>query len=111
MAFLAEVCDACNVRRNADLRYVLRRASASLHFFTLRDSSSSVQLVSRDSADSDRLMDMPLESVVLIEGTVRVRRQKATKVGSVSFASWLPKPETHLGQHSQRMRSRSRFEG
>ena len=56
-------------------------------------------------------MDMPLESVVLIEGTVRVRRQKATKVGSVSFASWLPKPETHLGQHSQRMRSRSRFEG
>ncbi|WWD22322.1 aspartate-tRNA ligase [Kwoniella shandongensis] len=58
-----------------------RRASESLHFFTLRSSSSSVQLVSRVKGSSDELMKYPLESVVQVEGTVRARKQKA-KSGS-----------------------------
>ncbi|KAK8845377.1 hypothetical protein IAR55_006090 [Kwoniella newhampshirensis] len=58
-----------------------RRASESLHFFTLRSSSSSVQLVSRLKSNSEELMKYPLESVVLVEGIVRTRKQKA-KSGS-----------------------------
>ncbi|ORX33558.1 putative mitochondrial aspartyl-tRNA synthetase [Kockovaella imperatae] len=54
-----------------------RRASASLHFFTLRDTSASVQLVCKDSEISQKLMDFPLESVVSIQGIVRARKQKA----------------------------------
>ncbi|WRT63567.1 aspartate-tRNA ligase [Kwoniella shivajii] len=54
-----------------------RRASENLHFFTLRSSTSSVQLVSRLKEPSQDIMSWPLESVVLVEGTVRGRKQKA----------------------------------
>ncbi|WVR03383.1 aspartate-tRNA ligase [Kwoniella sp. DSM 27419] len=54
-----------------------RRASENLHFFTLRSSTSAVQLVSRTKDVSGGLMDWPLESVVLVEGTVKSRKQKA----------------------------------
>ncbi|WVQ64507.1 uncharacterized protein L199_002674 [Kwoniella botswanensis] len=54
-----------------------RRASENLHFFTIRSSTSSVQLVSRLKDASQDLMEWPLESVVLVEGTVKGRKQKA----------------------------------
>ncbi|ODO01924.1 aspartate-tRNA ligase [Cryptococcus wingfieldii CBS 7118] len=54
-----------------------RRASEKLHFYTLRSpsSSSAVQLISK-SKSGEGLMDWPLESVVLIEGTVKARKSK-----------------------------------
>jgi aspartyl-tRNA synthetase len=54
----------------------ISRASENLHFFTLRDSSSSVQLVCRDGKLSEQLMSFPLESVILVEGSVKGRKQK-----------------------------------
>ncbi|WWC57851.1 aspartate-tRNA ligase [Kwoniella dejecticola CBS 10117] len=54
-----------------------RRASENLHFFTLRSSSHSVQLVSRSKDTSHDAMTWPLESVVLVEGIVKSRKQKA----------------------------------
>ncbi|GFZ50650.1 hypothetical protein JCM24511_08408 [Saitozyma sp. JCM 24511] len=63
-----------------------RRASEKLHFFTLRDSSASVQLVSRSPELSERLMAYPLESVLLVEGVVKARKQRAKATGSVSSA-------------------------
>ncbi|OWZ33872.1 aspartate-tRNA ligase [Cryptococcus neoformans AD2-60a] len=61
-----------------------RRASDSLHFFTLRSpsSSSAVQLVSRDKDVSKDMMEYPLESVVLVQGTVKARKQKAKAISS-----------------------------
>ncbi|WVW81529.1 hypothetical protein I302_103524 [Kwoniella bestiolae CBS 10118] len=59
-----------------------RRASENLHFFTLRSSSSSVQLVSREKDSSQDLMNWPLESVVLAEGVVKGRKQKAKGASS-----------------------------
>lgn len=61
-----------------------RRASDNLHFFTLRSpsSSSAVQLVSRDKDVSKDVMEYPLESVVLVQGTVKARRQKAKAISS-----------------------------
>lgn len=62
-----------------------RRASANLHFFTLRDSSGTVQLLSRSQDVSDRLMNLPLESVVQVTGVVQARKQKAkTQLAGVS---------------------------
>ncbi|CAD6589660.1 MAG: hypothetical protein TREMPRED_005467 [Tremellales sp. Tagirdzhanova-0007] len=60
-----------------------RRASATVHFFTIRDSTSLLQLVSRDAAVSGRLMGVPLESVILVEGSVTKRKQKA-KISSAA---------------------------
>ena len=57
-----------------------RRASANLHFFTLRDHTGSVQLISKDKEVSDRLMSAPLESVAQVKGVVRARKQKAKEV-------------------------------
>ncbi|OCF33078.1 aspartate-tRNA ligase [Kwoniella heveanensis BCC8398] len=62
--------------------FAQRRASENLHFFTLRSSTSSVQLVSRSESASKGLMEWPLESVVLVQGTVKARKQKAKKVES-----------------------------
>lgn len=61
-----------------------RRASDNLHFFTLRSpsSSSAVQLVSRAKDVSSDMMEYPLESVVLAQGTVRARKQKAKAASS-----------------------------
>ncbi|RXK37660.1 aspartate-tRNA ligase [Tremella mesenterica] len=53
-----------------------RRASENLQFFTLRDSTASVQLVSRQSEASKILMDLPLESVIHIHGKVKPRKAK-----------------------------------
>ena len=61
-----------------------RRASENLHFFNLRDASSIVQLVSRNPGISSQLMDLPLESVVLIEGTVKLRKAKAKVLDSTA---------------------------
>ncbi|ORY31921.1 hypothetical protein BCR39DRAFT_524611 [Naematelia encephala] len=57
--------------------FAARRASANLHFFTLRDSSGTVQLISRDPVISERLMKFPLESVIQVEGEVLERKEKA----------------------------------
>ncbi|KGB77211.3 hypothetical protein CNBG_3049 [Cryptococcus deuterogattii R265] len=61
-----------------------RRASDNLHFFTLRSpsSSSAVQLVSRAKDVSSDMMEYPLESVVLVQGTVKARKQKAKTASS-----------------------------
>ncbi|WWC85555.1 aspartate-tRNA ligase [Kwoniella dendrophila CBS 6074] len=59
-----------------------RRASENLHFFTLRSSSSSVQLVSRLKDASQDAMSWPLESVVLVEGEIKTRKQKAKSESS-----------------------------
>jgi aspartyl-tRNA synthetase len=63
-----------------------RRASENLHFFTLRDSTSSIQLVSRDKTVSEGLMKLPLESVIQVEGTAKGRKakSKASEGGAVS---------------------------
>jgi len=74
----------------SDTELISRRASENLHFFTLRDSTSSIQLVSRDKAVSEELMNVPLESVIQIEGGVEGRKAKskspspATSVSSVA---------------------------
>ena len=60
-----------------------RRASANLHFFTLKDHTGTVQLISKDEKVSERLMNVPLESVVQVNGFIRARKQKA-KNSSVS---------------------------
>ena len=60
-----------------------RRASENLHFFTLRDSTSSIQLVSRDKALSEELMSVPLESVIQIEGGVKSRKAKSKSSSAV----------------------------
>jgi aspartyl-tRNA synthetase len=75
------------------------RASEKLHFFTLRDSSASVQLVSRSPELSERLMAYPLESVLLVEGVVKARKQKARATGSVSVSTRLS-PRTQLSPFS-----------
>ncbi|WVF66383.1 aspartate-tRNA ligase [Kwoniella sp. CBS 6097] len=62
--------------------FAQRRASENLHFFTLRSSTSSIQLISRLENPSKGLMEWPLESVVLVQGTVKARKQKAKKVES-----------------------------
>lgn len=64
-----------------------RRASENLHFFTIRDSSSTIQLISRDSAISEALMKAPLESVVQVEGSVRSRKAKSKALASSSPVS------------------------
>ncbi|KAK4683653.1 aspartyl-tRNA synthetase, partial [Tremellales sp. Uapishka_1] len=74
-----------------------RRASEKLAFFTLRDSSATVQLVSRDSEISKRLLDLPLESVVLVEGTVQLRKQKA-KMTSTNGGSSADEVEIDVGK-------------
>jgi aspartyl-tRNA synthetase len=68
----------------ADIELISRRASENLHFFTLRDSTSSIQLVSRDKALSEELMSAPLESVIQIEGGVKGRKAKSKSSSSVS---------------------------
>jgi aspartyl-tRNA synthetase len=68
----------------ADIGLMSRRASENLHFFTLRDSTSSIQLVSRDQALSEELMAAPLESVIQIEGGVKGRKAKSKSSSAVS---------------------------
>ena len=41
-----------------------------------------MQLISRDPAVSERLMSLPLDSVVQVSGTVNARKQKAKTEGS-----------------------------
>lgn len=59
-----------------------RKANASLWFFTLRDSFGTVQLVinAKDipgvESEAERLMNVPLESVVQVHGTVKERVKK-----------------------------------
>jgi aspartyl-tRNA synthetase len=65
-------------------KLISRRASENLHFFTLRDSTSSIQLVSRDKALSEELMSAPLESVVQIEGVVKGRKAKSKSSSAVT---------------------------
>jgi aspartyl-tRNA synthetase len=65
-------------------KLIYRRASENLHFFTLRDSTSSIQLVSRDKALSEELMSAPLESVIQIEGGVKGRKAKSKSSSTVS---------------------------
>lgn len=60
------------------------RASANLHFFTLRDSSGSVQLVSRNATISAKLMQLPLDSVIQVTGIAQRRKQAAKSTTSVS---------------------------
>lgn len=43
-----------------------------------------VQLISRDPAVSERLMSLPLDSVVQVRGTVNARKQKAKTEASPS---------------------------
>jgi aspartyl-tRNA synthetase len=64
-------------------KLISRRASENLHFFTLRDSTSSIQLVSRDKALSEELMSAPLESVIQIEGGVKGRKAKSKSSSAV----------------------------
>lgn len=66
-------------------KLISRRASGDLHFFTLRDSTSSIQLVSRDKATSEELMSAPLESVIQIEGGVKGRKAKSKTSSAVSI--------------------------
>lgn len=60
-----------------------RKGNASLWFFTLRDSFGTVQLVvnAKDNqvaaGEAEKLMDVPLESVVLVQGLVKERVKKA----------------------------------
>jgi len=68
----------------ADIELIPRRASENLHFFTLRDSTSSIQLVSRDKALSEELMSAPLESVIQIEGGVKGRKAKSKSTSAAS---------------------------
>jgi aspartyl-tRNA synthetase len=68
----------------ANIDLTSRRASENLHFFTLRDSTSSIQLVSRDKALSEELMAATLESVIQIEGGVKGRRAKSKSSSAVS---------------------------
>lgn len=65
----------------------VRRASENLHFFTVRDSTSTIQIVSRDKALSAELMALPLESVVQLEGSVRSRKSKSKPTASASSSS------------------------
>jgi aspartyl-tRNA synthetase len=65
-------------------KLITRRASENLHFFTLRDSTSSIQLVSRDKALSEELMSAPLESVIQIEGGVKGRKAKSKSSSAVT---------------------------
>ena len=63
---------------------LLRKISSSLSFFTLKDSNGTTQLVAnRDSAHSSNVLDalanVPVESVVLVQGSVRLRPQKAQR--------------------------------
>lgn len=64
-----------------------RRASSTLHFFTLRSGSSSVQLVSRDMEISKRLMNLPLESVIQVEGIIRQKKAKKTGESSSTYTA------------------------
>ena len=65
------------------------KVSSSLSFFPLRDSYGTTQLVvNRDSPEISLVLDslatLPVESVVLIEGRVRLRPQNARRL-SVSW--------------------------
>jgi aspartyl-tRNA synthetase len=66
-----------------------RQANASLAFFTLKDTYSSIQLVVSEPKLIKRLMEMPLESVIQIEGMVKPRLKKATKKSSLDVADEL----------------------
>jgi aspartyl-tRNA synthetase len=68
-----------------------RRASQKLHFFTLRDSSGSVQLICRDQSISEKMMDWTLESVITVEGVVKARKKaKSGEAGQVSSGESTP---------------------
>lgn len=58
-----------------------RQANAQLYFFTLRDSRGDVQLVvnTKDSGQdaAQQLMELPLESVVQVQGFVQERKLKS----------------------------------
>lgn len=73
-----------------------RKANASLWFFTLRDSFGTVQLVvnAKDApsaaGEAERLMGVPLESVVQVQGTVKERVRKANvDESTMKVGSWL----------------------
>ena len=66
------------------LRFYTSKVSSSLSFFPLRDSHGTTQLVvNRDSAETSSVLDslaaLPAESVVLVEGRVRLRPQNAQR--------------------------------
>ena len=61
-----------------------RQANASLAFFTLKDTYSSIQLLVSEPKLIERLMEMPLESVIQVEGMVKPRLKKAKKGGNSS---------------------------
>ncbi|KAI5120915.1 hypothetical protein M0805_002895 [Coniferiporia weirii] len=61
-----------------------RKISGALSFFSIKDSNGTTQLVvNRDSPHSSNVLDslasVPTESVVLIQGSVRLRPQKALR--------------------------------
>lgn len=74
-----------------------RKANASLWFFTLRDSFGTVQLVinAKDTpgaeAEAERLMGVPLESVVQVHGVVkeRVKKGNADVVSRMVCPTWV----------------------
>ena len=60
---------------------MIRKISNSLSFFTLKDSYGTTQLVanrktSKHSDVLDKLANVPIESVVLIQGSVHLRPPK-----------------------------------
>ncbi|KAJ9095328.1 hypothetical protein QFC21_005694 [Naganishia friedmannii] len=78
-----------------------RKANAKLWFFTMRDSEGVVQLVVSAPEEgqgrevAERLMHVPLESVVQVSGTIKERFQKsntATANQSVKASRLLPLP-------------------
>ncbi|OCB84429.1 hypothetical protein A7U60_g8414 [Sanghuangporus baumii] len=61
-----------------------RKISNSVSFFSIRDSCGTTQLVvNRDSPQTSRVLDelanVPVESIVLVHGSVRLRPQKAQR--------------------------------
>ncbi|KAI5450214.1 aspartate--tRNA ligase msd1 [Naganishia albida] len=75
-----------------------RKANASLWFFTLRDSFGTVQLVvnAKDipgvESEAERLMNVPLESVVQVHGTVKERVKK----GNADTGARMPVDEVEI---------------
>ncbi|KAJ9111255.1 hypothetical protein QFC22_006555 [Naganishia vaughanmartiniae] len=59
-----------------------RKANARLWFFTMRDSAGVVQVVVSAQEVGEKLMRVPLESVVQVSGTVKPRILKKSSTGS-----------------------------
>ena len=61
------------------LAHISSRKGKSMSFFHLKDSYGMTQLIVNHSPSSPRLSQVPVESVVLIEGLVTLRPPKARK--------------------------------